>query len=292
MNLRATWSLFITTCVPWLIAVVGAARAEGPTPTPVAPWTIDDVARLARAHRPEIAAARERTRAAEQRPAIVGALEDPMLMPAVEVPFMLDGVSASLIYEQEFPLSSVLSRRADGARAQARGAALQGEVVALDVVFDATTAFHMLWGRRENARILEAQVALARQLVAATAARYGAGAGSQSQVLRAEAELARIEAERRSLAHRVMAAEAMLAASVGEEASTAVPELVAPTPDALAELPRAMPSAMIRLSRSGYFSPSCSADLANSSTLAISGLGLASIKYGVPSAASRKSMRA
>jgi hypothetical protein len=55
---------------------------------------------------------------------------------------------------------------------------------------------------------------------------------------------------------------------------------------------RAMPSAMIRLSRSGYFSPSCCAERANSSTLAISGLGLASMKYGVPSGASRKSMRA
>ena len=45
-----------------------------------------------------------------------------------------------------------------------------------------------------------------------------------------------------------------------------------------AERPRAMPSARMRLSRSGYFSPSCSADWANSSILAISGLGLASMK--------------
>ena len=225
MNLRATWSLSITTCVATLVAASGVTRAEAPTP--VVPWTIDDVARMALERRPEIAAAQARTRAAEQRPAIVGALEDPMLMPSVEFPFMFDGVSAGLIFEQEFPLSSVLSRRADGARAQARGAALQGEIVALDAALEATNAFHMLWGRRENRRILEAQIGLARQLVASTAARYGAGAGSQSQVLRAEAELARLEAGRRSLARSVMAGEAMLAEALGE-LMTAHPELPIP----------------------------------------------------------------
>ncbi|MBV6491039.1 MAG: hypothetical protein CNCCGFBP_01570 [Fimbriimonadaceae bacterium] len=209
-------------------------RAEAPLPTPL---TIEDVARLARDHRPEVSAARARANAARQRPAIVGGLDDPMLMPAVEAPFMLDGVEASLLFEQDFPLSPVLSRRADVARAEARALALQSERVGLDVTFEAMTAFHMLWERRENARILEAQTSLARQIVAAAAARYGAGAGSQTEVLRGEAELARLEAARRSLSRTIAAAEAMLAATLGAEVVTPIPELVAPDPRLLAEAP-------------------------------------------------------
>ena len=55
---------------------------------------------------------------------------------------------------------------------------------------------------------------------------------------------------------------------------------------------RFMPSARMRCRRSRYLIPSCFAAAANSWLSAISGLGLASRKYGVPSAASRKSMRA
>lgn len=209
-------------------------RAEAPLPTPL---TIEDVARLARDQRPEVSAARARANAARQRPAIVGALDDPMLMPSVEAPFMLDGVATSLTFEQDFPLSPVLSRRADAARAEARGLARQSEQSELDVVFEATTAFHMLWERREHARILETQTGLARQIVAAATARYSAGAGSQTEVLRAEAELARLEAERKSLLRTVAAAEAMLAAALGAEVATAIPELVAPDAERLAEAP-------------------------------------------------------
>ena len=49
---------------------------------------------------------------------------------------------------------------------------------------------------------------------------------------------------------------------------------------------------LLRDLRVTVLAPSCCAERANSSTLAISGLGLASMKYGVPSGASRKSMRA
>lgn len=227
-----------------VLSSVGAwpVRAQGPLPTPL---TIEDVARLARDHRSEVSAARARADAARQRPAIVGALDDPMLMPSVEAPFMLDGVATSLFFEQEFPLSPVLSRRADVARAEARALVLQGERVELDVAFEAMTAFHMLWERRENARILETQIGLARQIVAAAAARYGAGAGSQTEVLRGEAELARLDAAKRSLVRTIGAAEAMLAATLGAEVVTPIPELAPPEPGALAQVPPGDDAALV-----------------------------------------------
>ena len=54
---------------------------------------------------------------------------------------------------------------------------------------------------------------------------------------------------------------------------------------------RRSPSARMRSSSSAYSSPSCSAASANSWPRAISGLGLASRKYGTPSGDRRKSMR-
>src|SRR5262249_6330816 len=46
---------------------------------------------------------------------------------------------------------------------------------------------------------------------------------------------------------------------------------------------RLIPRARMRCSRSGYARPSCRAAVANSSLFAISGLGFASRKYGMPS---------
>jgi hypothetical protein len=66
---------------------------------------------------------------------------------------------------------------------------------------------------------------------------------------------------------------------------------VAPQPPDIAAA-RCMPSATIRCSSSGYEMPSCRAAVANSWLSAISGLGFASRKYSVPSAARRKSIRA
>jgi hypothetical protein len=62
--------------------------------------------RHARERRQEPAAASARARAAAARPAVVSALEDPMIMASVDhLPFGLHGVDASAMVEQRFPLS-------------------------------------------------------------------------------------------------------------------------------------------------------------------------------------------
>ena len=68
-------------------------------------------------------------------------------------------------------------------------------------------------------------------LVAATDARYEGAAGAQSDVLRAEVEVARLEAQLRGIAGSVGAAEAMLNASLGLEVDAPVPPLATTSVD-------------------------------------------------------------
>jgi outer membrane protein TolC len=190
------------------------------------PLRLEDVLRYARAHRQEIAAARARARAAGERPAIVSALEDPMVMPSIDhLPFMLHGLDASLMVEQAFPLSRVRGHRRRAAEAEFRRLRAESARVEQDVLLDATRAFLMLLERRQTAQVLREQVVLAQQFVSAASARYGAATGSQAEVLRAELEVARLQGGLRALRAEVAAAEAMLNASLGRPVDAPVPAL-------------------------------------------------------------------
>ena len=213
------------------LAIASDARAEGPE-RPSVPLRLQDVLALARQHRAEIAAAGARARAAAQRPAIVSALDDPMILPSIDhLPFMLGGVDASIVLEQRFPLSRIRGHRQRAAEAEARGSVAEADRVRLDVELDATLAFLMLREERQMATFLAEQKTLADQLVAASTARYGAGKGTQAEVLRVEIEVARLDGEVRAKAADVRAAEVMLNTSIGRDPDLAVPEL-GPAPTA------------------------------------------------------------
>lgn len=212
-------------CVALMLSGSFPAGAQERDTLP-SPLALEDVLAYGRAHRQEIAAARARARAAGQRPSIVSALEDPMVMSSIDhLPFMLHGVDASFMVEQRFPLSRVLGHRQRAAEADARRFRAESQRVSQDIQLDAARAFLMLRERREMARVLREQVALARQFVAAAGARYSSGSGSQPEVLRAEIEVARLEAMIRAIGAEVAAAEAMLNASLGRAADAAVPPL-------------------------------------------------------------------
>lgn len=225
-----------------LLMVVAAccavdARAEESDALP-SPLRLDQVLRLARSRRPEITAARARARAAGQRPAIVSALEDPTVTASIDhLPFSLEGVNASLLVQQGFPLSRIRGHRKQAAEAAAEGARAEADRTALDVALDAANAFLMLQERRETLRILGEQRQLASQFVKASTGRYAAGTGIQADVLRAEIEVARLDGALRSTAAEVKAAEAMLNTSLARRADLPVPALesvasVAVPPDA------------------------------------------------------------
>jgi outer membrane protein TolC len=194
---------------------------------------LEAVLSAARTNRAEIAAARARAEAIAERPAIAGALEDPMVFPSIDhyPSEMMDDAENSRRYdwsigiEQRFPLSRVRSHRARVARAEAVTADAAVDRVSLDVMLEAQQAFFMLRERRLMAAVLDRQRGLARELVAGAAARYAGGSGLQADVLRAEVEAARIAAAQRALTAQIAAAEAMLNVSMGMEAAAPVGEL-------------------------------------------------------------------
>jgi outer membrane protein, heavy metal efflux system len=195
------------------------------------PLSLDQAVAIARQRRPELVAASARARAASARPAVVGALEDPMLMVSVDhLPLGLHGVDASAMLEQRFPLSRERANRRRIAEAQARRSLSEIQRVGLDLALDAASAFLMLHERRRVAGILAEQAGLADRLVGAARTRYGSGTGAATDLLRAEAELARLRAEMAASSGETRAAEAMLNASLGRGAMQPVPNL-APLPE-------------------------------------------------------------
>ena len=213
------------------LLLAGAARtaAQGSLPSPL---TLADVIRIAAERRDEIAAANARVMGAAARPAIVSALDDPMISPALDhLPFMGGGADVSFVVEQQFPLSDIRAHRKSGALAGVDRMRADARRVALDVSQDAARAFLMLQERRRAAALINEQLPLSRGLVAAANARYSSGTAPQSDVLRAELEVARLESQSRAIAGEIRAAEAMLNVSLAVDVDDAVPTLAPLTAD-------------------------------------------------------------
>ena len=190
------------------------------------PLNLGDVIRIAGERRDEIQAARARIRAAEARPAIVSALQDPMISPSLDhLPFMLGGADVSVTIEQQIPLSGIRRYRRAAALADVDRLRAEANRVALDVGVNAANAYLMLQERRRTTVLVVEQIAFARDVVNAANARYASGTAPQSDVLRAEVEVARLQALQRSLTSEVRAAEAMLNTSLAMDPDLPVPAL-------------------------------------------------------------------
>ena len=201
---------------------VSVAQEAG-LPTPL---TLADVIRVAGQRRDEIEAARARTRAGEARPAIVSALSDPMISPSLDhLPFMLGGADVSFTIEQQIPLSGIRRSRRTAALADVDRLRAEANRTTLDVGVEAANAFVMLQERRRTQALVAEQIGFARDVVIAANARYSSGTAPQADVLRAEVEVARLEALSRALVGEVRGAEAMLNATLAFDSDLPVPPL-------------------------------------------------------------------
>jgi outer membrane protein TolC len=191
------------------------------------PLRLADAVRAAFERRAEVDAALARVAAGEARPTIVSALEDPMISPAIDhKPFDMPGVDKSLAVEQRFPLAPVRRHRRESALADVVRLRAEARRSSLGVGLEAATAFLMLQERRRTAELLREQLRFARDVVSAANARYAGGTAPQSDVLRAEVEVARLVALTQSIAGEIGGAEAMLNASMGNEVDAPVPPLL------------------------------------------------------------------
>lgn len=215
-------SLLLTVlAMPW----PGSAVAQ-PAVELLSPLSLREVIRLASERRDEIQAARARIRAGAARPTIVSALADPMLSPSLDhLPFMLGGADVSVAIEQQIPLSGIRRHRRASALADVDRLRAEADRTTLDVGIQAANAFLMVQERRRTATLVSEQLAFARDVVTAATARYASGTAPQSDVLRAEVEVARFEALARALVSEVRGAEATLTTSLALDAETPVPTL-------------------------------------------------------------------
>jgi outer membrane protein TolC len=234
-----------------IVLVLGAwaaaqSAAAAQTPVLPSPLALADVVRIAGESRDEVQAARARTRAAEARPAIAGALPDPMISPSLDhLPFMMNGADVSVTIEQQIPLSGIRGHRRASAFADLDRIRAEADRTTLDVRLQAANAFLMLQERRRTAALVSEQLAFARDVVSAANARYASGTAPQSDVLRAEVEVARFDALARSLVNEVRGAEAMLNTSLALDADGPVPPLAAL---AFTEIPPSWPAIKTALS--------------------------------------------
>lgn len=212
-----------------LVMIVAASPVSALSQTTQAlpsPLGLGDVIRIAGERRDEIQAARARTRAGEARPTIVSALEDPVISPSLDhLPFMMGGADVSFTIEQQVPLSGIRRHRRASALADVDRLRAEANRTILDVGIQAANAFLMLQERRRTEALVAEQLTFARDVVTAANARYASGTAPQSDVLRAEVEVARLEALSRSLVSEVRGAEAMLNTSLALEADGPVPAL-------------------------------------------------------------------
>jgi outer membrane protein TolC len=220
-----------------LMATASPGNATAQDATLPSPLSLADVIRIAGERRDEIQAARARTTAGEARPTIVSALSEPMLSPSLDhLPFMLNGADYSITIEQQIPLSGVRGHRRASALADVDRLRAETNRTSLDVGVEAANAYLMLQERRRTAALVSEQIAFARDVVSAANARYASGTAPQSDVLRAEVEVARLDAMTRALVGEVRAAEAMLNTSLAIDADAPVPPL------AVLAFPHAVPS--------------------------------------------------
>ncbi len=216
---------FVLPLTVWALSATSPVGAQTAQLLP-SPLGLGDVIRLASERRDEIQAAHARVRAGEARPAIVSALEDPMISPSLDhLPFMLGGADVSFTIEQQIPLSGIRRHRRTSALADVDRLRAEASRTTLDVAIQAANAFLMVQERRRTAVLVSEQLAFARDVVSAANARYASGTAPQSDVLRAEVEGARLDALARALVSEVRGAEAMLNSSLALDADGPVPAL-------------------------------------------------------------------
>jgi outer membrane protein TolC len=207
---------------------MASPAAAGQPPSLPSPLTLADVIAIAGERRDEIQAAHAQIRAGEARPTIVSALPDPMLSPSLDhLPFMMGGADVSVTIEQQIPLSGIRRSRRTAALADVQRLRADASRTTLDIGIQAANAFLMLQERRRTQALVAEQIGFARDVVTAANARYSSGTAPQSDVLRAEVEVARLEAFAGALASEVRGAEAMLNATLAFDADLPVPPLAA-----------------------------------------------------------------
>jgi outer membrane protein TolC len=185
--------------------------------------------REAEASRPALLAAEARMEAARHLPSQSDAPPDP----EVSLSYTNDGVSSftlgesdmsilALTWTQEVRRSGKRARARDVADREGERAALDRERIRLEVAASVKSAYADLVRLDRSAVLLGEIRAVLEELVQASRRRYEVGEGIQENVLKAQAEVMRLEVESERVVQDRRAAESRLNAAVGRSADTPI----------------------------------------------------------------------
>ena len=228
---RIRWGRVLSALCALPFGLVATAAGAEDLPSPLKP---EAVLKYAADHRAEIVAAKSKAAAAAEGPAQAKALPDPMVMVSIDhLPIKFDGVNASLLVQQDFPLTDLRGARAKVAEEGAKVAAAQVDTAKLDVEYQALSAYLMVVEAKRMIAVTDEQIALAKQVVAVTTARLSATDPASVDVLRAQLDVVRMEGEKTALESDLKSSASMLEAALGRPVTGNVPEveLTLPTAD-------------------------------------------------------------
>jgi outer membrane protein TolC len=213
-----------------LFLVLAALRAGGREVFPLSgDPVLASLLAQALARSPELREAEERAAAARARVPQAGALPDPM----VGVGYDNGGrgwrlgadedTGLGLSFSQAFPWPGKLARARRAEEKEAERADEEARRRRLSVAYEVRKAYADLLLARENLALIEEQRAATRDIEELARSRYAVGLGGQSDVLRPQAELARLEQMRHHEEGLETSALAELNRLLGRPALTPVP---------------------------------------------------------------------
>ncbi len=157
---------------------------------------------LARERSPRVRAAREQVEATRAREPGAGLLPDPALMVGVmnlALPEFSATMPASMAPTiqamQSFPIGGKLSLREEIARQSTEIDLAASEEVWWEVRTEVAMAFYRIYEVDRQIEVMEETLGLLQNFETIARSMYGAGTGRQADVLRANVEVARMEAE-------------------------------------------------------------------------------------------------
>jgi len=196
----SSFSLFVRRLLPaFLVFALAAPLARGQDLFPLAGEpSVRALLEETLARNPDLRAARERAVASAARIAPAGALSDPMVSVGYDKgDAWLPGDGADtgprLAFSQELPFSGKRHLRSEVSTRESDLARHAVGAVSLSVTYALRKAVSDLLLARQNIAIIKDQRRATSDIEELTRARYSAGLGSQLDVLRAQAEVARFD---------------------------------------------------------------------------------------------------
>jgi outer membrane protein TolC len=163
---------------------------------------LDEVLRQAEARSPRLRAARERVEATRAMEPGAGLIPDPMFQVGVMnlaipefSPTMPASMAPAFQAMQRVPLAGKLSLMGEIAQQTTGIDMASAEETRWEVRTDAATAFYQIYGLDRQLEVMRQTLGLLRDFETVARSMYSAGRGRQADVLRANVEVSRMEAE-------------------------------------------------------------------------------------------------